>query len=176
MISAGELESDEAYNLSVNNENDIYVCGHLGVQPFVAKYNAQGANCWLSTFEGKGECNDVQWKDEYIYVLGTFTDTLNHTLLSKGSSDIFVLQLNDEGAINQSNSFGLKGEDVGKRMIFTSDTTIAFCGSVTQNSSTKQDLALLKLKLMRLFWREGRSSRRFFGGRSTGRRATPSSS
>ena len=77
--------------------------------------------------------------------MGTFTDTLNHTLLSKGSSDIFVLQLNDEGAINQSNSFGLKGEDVGKRMIFTSDTTIAFCGSVTQNSSTKQDLALFAI-------------------------------
>lgn len=145
MISVGEMESDEAYNLAVNTDNEIYVCGHLGAQPFAAKYNAQGANCWLSTFAGKGECNDVLWKDEFIYVLGTFTDTLNHTLLSKGSSDIFVLQLNDEGAINQSNSFGLKGEDVGKRMIFTSDTTIAFCGSVTQNSSTKQDVALFAI-------------------------------
>jgi len=49
--------------------------------------------------EGKGECRAVLWKDEVLYVLGTFTDTLNNVLRAKGSSDIFVLQLDEDGKI-----------------------------------------------------------------------------
>ena len=90
-ISAlGTSYGDSAYEIDVYQSSNIYVCGKLNNQAFVAKYNSSGTIAWQkvlpNTTRAKGIVVDQSTEDIYLGCWG-------------GSNDISVAKLNSSGTI-----------------------------------------------------------------------------
>lgn len=127
----------QCFSLALDSDNNIHITGYFqGTATFgnvthtsagqgdlyLAKYNSNGDFQWVRT--GGGKKHDDGYavaidKDNSIYVTGVFADTAmfgQHTVVSKGSADVFLLKYTSQGDLVWANNWGGAGRDAGNSL------------------------------------------------------------
>ena len=103
-----------AANFHSTNGNMLSVDESVDLNGFVAQYNEQGIPVWVNSYSTIGDNipSALQTKDNgHILIGGYYFDDMND-LSSRGSSDIFIMELDDSGEEISVTSYGSIGEDV----------------------------------------------------------------
>ncbi len=81
--------------------------------------------------------SDIAVSDEYVYLLGSFSDELSvqdaggryfATINSLGDTDLFLIQLDKEGNLVSANRLGSEGRDFGDRLALDNDGNLLVAG------------------------------------------------
>lgn len=147
------------HGIAVDNNGNAYVTGfiqgkaqldpsrpaHTGdPDVFVIKYTSAGKVAWSRFITNKGPDQGlgiaVTSNGDKVYVVGTFTGTMNFskassgktaTVTSAGDTDIFLLELNgNTGATFQVQRAGGPGSDEGRGIILDSQENVFITGTV----------------------------------------------
>ena len=139
---------DEAYSVAVDEENSVYITGYfsgsVNFDPdddltdslriskggsrdvYVLKLDDLGKFVWVRTFGGiyHDYGHDIAIDGSNIYVTGEFKHSVTignyPSIVSKGSTDVFVAELSTNGDYAEPRSFGGSGGDRG--LIISVDT------------------------------------------------------
>jgi hypothetical protein len=102
---------------------------------FLAKFNPQGKQIWLKKFDKHNQLSNCLLASDtlgHIYLTGNFTDTLylsNFTILSHGSTDIFILKTDTSGKQIWLRTIGGKGTDLVNTILVDKSCNILLGGS-----------------------------------------------
>ncbi len=171
LFSFGSDGFDEGYDLAIDREGNIVVCGVFGGKGgfsflkndssiksnggydlFVVKYDKNGDFIWSITMGGVGwdELNAVKIaKDGRIYVCGFFNGVIGtagrNSISSRGGNDAIVMCLSVDGEMIWMNSFGSRGDDEFNDLILDDDDNVwvagLFSGPLFMNDSLPCDVA-----------------------------------
>ncbi len=134
---AGGNLGDYAYAVAVDSHDDIYLTGSFfgnaifgttglssrGLNDiFLAKYDTDGNLLWAKNEGGSKFEDDEAYaiaidKNDNIYLTGKFGDTAyfaGDTLISRGTSDIFIAQFTTDGNLNWIKQAGGTDTDMGQ--------------------------------------------------------------
>jgi hypothetical protein len=106
---------------------------------YIAKYNGSGQFLWCTTYGGTSD-DEVQKvsvdSNGDIYLAGLFRNTIDfnpqgtsQSRTSVGSSDIYLLKLNNNGDFIWVNTFGSSGADTGASLAIDSQDNVWLGGS-----------------------------------------------
>jgi hypothetical protein len=104
-----------------------------GMAAFVSGFSAT-TRLWTFTVVGPGVESDVRLASDSsgnVYVAGTFQQSITiggKTLTSAGGSDIFLVGLSPNGAVNWVRSFGGAGNDIAWRLASSPNGDLAIAG------------------------------------------------
>lgn len=105
--------------------NDFDVSGNHGNRDYwVVKLNAVGDIEWQKTLGGTGTdtANSIQQTSDGGYIVAGQSDSTDGDVLSNiGSTDFWIVKLNNSGNIQWQQNFGTTGVDVSPNIIQTSD-------------------------------------------------------
>ena len=154
----GATSDDEALDIKLTPEGDVLIGGifrnqidfDLGAgvfnlnggafgDGFILKLNPEGQFIWARRLGGNGrdQINSIAIADnDMIYATGTFESTANFNpdgpafnLSSNGSSDCFLLKVNNDGSFANAIGFGGNAADRATRVATASNGRISICGS-----------------------------------------------
>ncbi len=116
--------------------------GSGGYDILVLKINSSGNILWAKTFGGSGdeEANSMCKTSDGGYLVAGYTNSFG-----SGSSDIFVLKLDDSGNIVWAKAYGGSDIDVAKVIFETSDGKYIVAGNTTSFGEGSFDFLVLKL-------------------------------
>ena len=126
---------------------------------YIVKTDSLGRHDWSKTFGGLGEDNGVDiidTKDSNKVILG------NTNSYGKGSSDIWIMKLDNQGDTIWDTKYGGSGFDIANSMLMTSDTCYIIAGQTSSFSDGSLDAWIIKFnKDGKLMWQNT------FGGNGT---------
>jgi hypothetical protein len=117
----------------------------------VLKIDSDGAIIWSRTFGGSGtdNCNDVEFYDGIIYVIGeTYSNDYDVSGIH-GSRDGWLLKLTNDGNFVQQKCFGGSSFEELFDIVFISDNEILLTG-VSGSNNGDLNKSLWNIKLFRL--------------------------
>ena len=108
--------------------------GHGIYDVFVAKYDPAGNLLWikLAGSSGNDQGNSIKWKNGYVYVCGSFSDTAffeNTSLISKGETDAFLAKYAETGNLIWVKSAGGTGTDYASSVDLDNTGNIFIAGT-----------------------------------------------
>ncbi|MEE9379484.1 MAG: SBBP repeat-containing protein [Candidatus Lokiarchaeia archaeon] len=149
-ITWGNPDSDLGNDIIINNNSDIYVVGYNytstmdTAQLCLIKFNASGNQEWNVTYGGmdfdRGNGISID-SSENIYIVGTTK--------SFGASDnnIWLLKYNKTGHLQWNTTMDFGNNDRGRDIFIDSDSYIYLTGSARNQTTSKDDIFLMKLDL-----------------------------
>ncbi|MGQ0827846.1 MAG: T9SS type A sorting domain-containing protein [Bacteroidota bacterium] len=129
------LATDKNANFYLKT-NLVNSSGHTEVASII-KYNIQGNKLWTISIEGEIQISDITTFSEYIYISGSFRDTVvikNNTLISKGENDVFLACLTSSGTLIWVKRMGGKREDMGGGICTDSTGSIYLTGGYSDTA------------------------------------------
>jgi hypothetical protein len=127
-------------NVDLDPGDGTYFVNHASPNLFLSKFNSNCDFLWGLNWAGNGDmdgwnCDVTTYAQDEVYISGYFSDTVDfdpgigeslHT--SKGSDDVFLLKLNDEGAFQWANCWGGTIDDIATGVDVDSAGNIHICG------------------------------------------------
>ncbi|MBN2017237.1 MAG: T9SS type A sorting domain-containing protein [Candidatus Cloacimonetes bacterium] len=148
-VKAGGTDYDQGLNLTVDNSNNCYITGYCGSNAtfgqysitgsgnkdiFVAKINANGTWQWATGAGGTDYDRGYGIATTPLgisYVTGYFEDTATfgmQSLVSNGSSDIFVAKIDASGTWQWAEGAGSSNYDEGKKIVVDNTENVYLTG------------------------------------------------
>lgn len=156
--SFGNSGEDIAYSIQVDNDNNIYITGQFehtidfdpgvgvfnltsngGEDAFILKLNSDGDFLWATSFGGVGDDSGTDLNIDAsgnIQLVGAFSNKVDFEpgpgitqLISEGSLDIFLLQLDANGALDWVRQIGGTSVEYVEAMIVDNNGYIYLTGS-----------------------------------------------
>jgi len=139
----------DAFGTSITtDDNFVYAAGVLtdtcyfgdttliskgSVDFYISKYDNEGKLMWVKQFGGSGydRCNDIIYHNGHLYATGFFAGTLyfaDTMLISAGSYDMFLLDMDVNGNINKMEKTGGTGEDQGYALCTDNEDNLYWTG------------------------------------------------
>ena len=171
----GGSKRDEPQGIAVDENNHIYITGYYSETAdfdpgpnimnlisqgeediFIFSLTDQGELAWAKTIGGSyvDAARSIAVNANAVVVTGGFRDIADfdpgaaqQVLTSFGENDIFILQMNREGAFNWVSQFGNSGEDEGKAVIMDLTGNVFATGFYSDaiNSSNEEDMIVYAL-------------------------------
>ena len=129
-------------NFHSTDSNTLSVDESVDLNGFVAQYNEHGIPIWVNTYSTAGDNipNSLETKDNGdILIGGYYFDDLND-LSSMGSSDIFIMELDESGEEISVTSYGSTGEDILNDIVY-------HAGSYSFSGTASYGLEINKMSL-----------------------------
>jgi len=140
----GTSSDDKGYEISTDNNGNIYVTGTIGGNiysgngdAFIAKYDANGNQLWLKQFgtsqldEGLGISID---SNDFIYLTGKTSGSLSGNINLGGYSDAFVAKYDTNGTQIWVKQFGSSGSDSATAISADSSGNVLYAAGSTDGS------------------------------------------
>ena len=132
-----ESGSTFAYDIVLDNSNNIYLTGFSNGQACLIKYTHFGQQIWNKTYSGIDGVNTAAIDDENnIYMAGAQGPF--------GSEDIFLLKVNETGDIQWYKEWGELDQDYIASIEFNSNGDLYILGSTYSYGAGEVDIVLLK--------------------------------
>lgn len=154
--SAGGKLDDSGYGIATDSRNNIYINGAFAdtayfdtiplisrgyTDIFLARYNSSGNLDWIKNIGGGGTDADEAYaitidKEDHLYITGKFGGTSifsSDTLISSGSSDIFIARYDTSGNQVWIRQAGGAGADRGQGIIARDGRSIVVTGYFSQS-------------------------------------------
>lgn len=134
----GSWKADITFNLG-SGSPVTYRSGFFAFPRYFYAHLAGGVQSFYSIGFSGGEIyfSDIAVSDEYVYLLGSFSDELSvqdaegryfATIRSLGDTDLFLIQLDKEGNLVSTNRLGSEGRDFGDQLALDSDGNLLVAG------------------------------------------------
>ena len=136
----GSLD-DIARNVTIDNDNNIYVTGcstyTTTKDVFIYKLDADGNTIFTKKLTGDSDnlALNVKTKNNNIYISGYFTGTTdfnpgtgNYEVTSAGDKDIFILKLTGEGNFIWAKTYGGIGQDIANALCLDDNNNLYIVG------------------------------------------------
>ena len=108
---------------------------------FLSRRSSDGSPLWIIGFGGIDSDNGtdvVIGLDDTAYVTGSFRGVISfgeHSLISEGGSDAFLLKVDSQGSVIWAKSLGGTGNDNGLALSVSSDGSVLWTGFHSSNST-----------------------------------------
>jgi len=165
--SAGGTLGDEGYGIATDSEDNVYITGSfIGTAQFdtllitskglgdvfLAKYDRSGNLLWAINAGGSASSEDAGHSiaidtADHVYVAGKFGGTAvfsTDTLVSRGSSDIFIARYDTSGVQQWIRQAGGAGMDLGQSIRTDSKGSLLVTGYFSQSAIFTSDTLISK--------------------------------
>ena len=130
-----------------SNNGDI-TNNHGNADLWVIKLQANGNLSWQKTYGGSSNdyANCIQKTNDGHYIIAGGTDSNNgDVIITHGSSDAWVVKIDDLGNILQQTTVGTNGSESANSILQTHDNNLLITGHSQNNSSNISDIFVATL-------------------------------
>lgn len=148
----GGIGEDKSSAITTDGNGNVFITGYFngtvnfgigdvpaltsagGIDMFIAKYDASGNHLWSMRRGGTGSDSGrflVTDSNGDVYVSGAFQSTVNFggcSLVSVGSSDVYITKLDESGNLIWSKGMGGSGADSGSSLALDGDHNVYVTG------------------------------------------------